>query len=132
MTRSTEQLGIQIERLVEEHVAASHRAAAAAVERAFASERRGRSKRSHDATKGSTANRRRSPAEIVTLGERLYKAVCANPGEGMKVLAAEVGESARELHRPMALLKRAGRVRSAGQRQFTRYFPIATGISESA
>ena len=130
-TRSTEQLGIQIERLVEEHLAASHRAAAAAVERAFASARRGRPKRSHGAAKGSTASRR-PPAEVAALGERLYEAVCANPGEGMKVLAADVGETARDLHRPMALLKRAGRVRSVGQRQFTRYFPMATSTSETA
>jgi len=43
----------------------------------------------------------------------------------MMVLAAHVGVAARELNRPAQLLKRAGRVRSVGQRQGTRYFPMA-------
>jgi hypothetical protein len=68
--------------------------------------------------------KRRRSAEVSELGERLY----AHPGEGMAALAGELGASARELHRPMALLKQAGRVRSVGQRQQTRYFP-RTGAS---
>ncbi len=59
------------------------------------------------------------------LSERLYEAVCANPGALMSVLAAQVGATARALHRPAMVLKRAGRVRSVGQRQLTRYFPMA-------
>jgi ribosomal protein L36 len=47
------------------------------------------------------------------------------PGETMTVLGPQVGASARELHRPMQLLKRAGRVRSVGTRHSTRYFPMA-------
>lgn len=63
------------------------------------------------------------------LSDRLYSAVCANPGALMTVLAAHVGATARELNRPALLLKRTGRVRSAGQRQQTRYFPIAAKSS---
>jgi len=63
------------------------------------------------------------------VGERLYQVVCTNPGEAMAVLAREVGASARELQRPMALLKQAGRVRSVGQRSSTRYFPRAHAAS---
>lgn len=44
----------------------------------------------------------------------------------MTTLAAAVGASARELSRPVQLLKRSGRIRSVGQRQATRYFPIAS------
>jgi len=62
---------------------------------------------------------------MAALGERLYEAVRANPGEGMTVLMAEVGGTARDLNRPMMLLKRTGRVRSVGQRHQTRYFPMA-------
>ena len=69
--------------------------------------------------------KRRSPAELAALGEHLYSAVCSRPGETMSVLATEIGVSARELHKPMALLKSEGRVRSAGQRNHTRYFPMA-------
>ena len=60
------------------------------------------------------------------LAERLYEAVCANPGETMAVLIAKVGGSARTLHRPMWLLKRSERVRSVGERQHTRYFPMVS------
>jgi hypothetical protein len=42
----------------------------------------------------------------------------------MAVLAPVVGASPRELGRPMAVLKAAGRVRSVGQRHMTRYFPM--------
>jgi hypothetical protein len=66
--------------------------------------------------------------EVSAVAERLYRAVCAHPGESMAVLADELGAPARELHRPMALLKQAGRVRSVGQRHQTRYFP-RTGAS---
>ena len=62
---------------------------------------------------------------MAALGERLYRAVCEHPGESMARLSGELGASARELHRPMALLKRAGRVRSVGERHATRYFPMA-------
>jgi hypothetical protein len=47
----------------------------------------------------------------------------------MTALAARVGATARDLNRPALLLKRAGRVRSAGQRQGTRYFPMAAKTS---
>jgi hypothetical protein len=60
------------------------------------------------------------------LSERLYTAIIGNPGATMTVLAAHVGASARELNRSATLLRRAGRVRSAGQRQATRYFPTAS------
>ena len=130
-TMSIEQLENQIERLVREHVAACHKAAATAVDRAFRSANT-RTKTRRSASTTTTTSLRRPPAEIAALGERLYEAVCANPGEGMKVLMADVGGTAREWHRPMALLKRAGRVRSVGQRRLTRYFPMATSTSETA
>lgn len=39
----------------------------------------------------------------------------------MRVLTVEVGATAREIHRSVASFKRAGRVRSVGQRSLTRY-----------
>jgi len=45
----------------------------------------------------------------------------------MSVLAKKVGASSRELHRPVANLKRVGQVRSVGERQRIRYFPMAPG-----
>ena len=129
-TNTNQDLGQRVEHLVREHIAASRKVAQEAVERAFASavavpERARRDTRSQN-------QKRRASAELVALGERFYEAVCAKPGEAMTVLAAEVGASARELHRSVALLKRSGRVRAVGSRSLTRYFPMAKGSAASA
>ncbi len=42
----------------------------------------------------------------------------------MSVLAPAVGVTSRELHRCVRQLKDVGRIRSAGQRSETRYFPM--------
>jgi hypothetical protein len=120
MTNSLEDLQTQIKRLVRDHLAAQRQAAAAAVERAVASVAapdRARVARSR-------TGRRRASTEVFGLTQRLYEAVRAHPGETITVIAAEVGEPARALHLPMVHLKREGRMRSAGQRHLTRYFPI--------
>ena len=122
MKTAIQDLSEQIEKLVREHVEASRRAAASAVERAFASTvTRVRAQPAHATTRAS--GRRRPATELATLSERLYESVCAQPGGTMAVLAPEVGKTPRELHRPMAVLKHAGRVRSVGQRHQTRYYP---------
>jgi len=121
MTNSLVNLQEQIERLVREHLAAQRRAATAAVERAFASAAApGRAPASR-----SRSGRRRVSTEVSGLAQRLYEAVRAHPGETIAVIAAEVGEPPRALHLPMVHLKREGRVRSAGQRRLTRYFPMS-------
>jgi hypothetical protein len=123
MSHPNQTLSEQIEQLVREHIAAARRAATEAVDRAFSATMPAlpRATGARSATRAS--GRRRAPAELVTIGERLYEAVCAQPGETMAVLAPELGKTPRELHRPMMVLKRAGRVRSVGQRHQTRYFP---------
>jgi hypothetical protein len=132
-TTSNEELGERIERLVHEHIAANHRAAQEAVERAFASATiapaRARARRQ---VRASACGKRRTPTEMAGLGERLLHAVCAKPGETMTVLAADIGAPSRELYRPMSALKRDGRVRSVGARSCTRYFPMTNGASASA
>ncbi|NJK32042.1 MAG: hypothetical protein HC927_06250, partial [Deltaproteobacteria bacterium] len=65
--------------------------------------------------------------ELADLGERFYQVLCANPGETMAVLATLVGAAPGELHHPVALLERAGRVRTVGLRRATRYFPTTKG-----
>jgi hypothetical protein len=135
---NTEKLEHEIERLVREHMAAWELAASAAVRRAFASAQISRAKQSVDAKESTrpkkvkrAAPQRRRPEEVAKLGERLYEVLCVKPGEGMQVLSADVGATARELARPMALLKKTGRVRSVGQRQFTRYFPMTEGAPQT-
>ena len=43
----------------------------------------------------------------------------------MAVLAAQLGTEPRRLQIPARRLKRAGLVRTAGRRQYMRYFPMA-------
>lgn len=123
MTNTNVDLGERVERLVQEHIAASRKAAQEAIERAFASASK-RAVRAVPKAQTRAGTKRRS-ADIAALGERLYRAVCAKPGETMAVLAPMAGASSRELHRPMTLLRRAGRVRAVGTRHTTRYFPMA-------
>jgi hypothetical protein len=131
-TTSSQALADRIERLVQEHIAATRKSAQEAVERAFASAAGARPVSApRQAAREVGRGKRRAPAEVTALGERIYQAVCAKPGETMTVLAAELGVKARELHRPMALLKRSGRVRSAGARHLTRYFPTTNGAAAS-
>jgi hypothetical protein len=58
------------------------------------------------------------------LEERLYEAIRRHPGETMAVISPAVGATPRALNRPATTLRRTGRVRSVGQRQYTRYFPM--------
>jgi predicted Zn-dependent protease len=126
-THINQDLGQRIEQLIQEHIATIRASAAEAVERAFGS---GSSAPTSPARrKMSAQSRKRAPSEIAVLGERFYEAVCAKPGETMTVLAAEVGASARELHRSVTLLRRAGRVRAVGSRHQTRYFPMTEGAT---
>jgi hypothetical protein len=115
-----------VERLVREHLAQCEAVAERAVRSAFRRASSTTSQPTQSKSKRSTrsSSRRRSPEEIASLGERLYEAICRHPGETMAVIAPTLGATPRELERPSTLLRRAGRVRSVGQRHATRYFPI--------
>jgi hypothetical protein len=120
-----------IECLVREYISTIRATALQAVERAVGvgsssgASPAPRRRRSTSGAAASHAKKRRASDEIGTLGERLYAALCSKPGETMTVLAPIVGATARELNRPMMVLKSAGRVRSVGNRHATRYFPMA-------
>lgn len=122
MTHRNETLSEQIEQLVRAHIEATRREAAEAVARAFSSAS-APGRVSGTARPRRVTGRRRAPTELSALSARLLEAVIARPGETMTVLAPGLGCSPRELHRPMAALKQAGRVRSVGQRHQTRYYP---------
>lgn len=131
-TTNIEELSRKVEQVVREHLEASRAAVTAAVQRAFgmhAPQAPARARRTSTAAKGAA---RRTQQQVAEVGERLCQAVRTNPGRGMNELAAELEVSPRELLRPMALLRRAGRVRSAGERNHTRYFPTAQAIRASA
>lgn len=121
-----QELEKQIEKLVREHLAACREAAASAVKRAVAAAASGPAPARRQAKKASRSySPRRSPEELAERCEQLYAAVCATPGETVTALAKQLKLPSRSLQVPMKRLKREGRVRSAGPRQSTRYFPMA-------
>jgi hypothetical protein len=139
-TTSSNELAQNLERLVAEFVRSSQEMVLAAMAQALvtspcapASAPLSTTKLSKRAksSKRAKPSQRRTPAQVAERGDRFYKVLCAHPGETMTVLAAKVGSSPQELHRPVARLKRAGRVRSVGPRQLTRYFPMV-GDAEAA
>jgi hypothetical protein len=117
---TTKDLTDRIEDVVRDHLAACRRAADAAVQRAFDGIGKAPPR---VRTEGS--GRRRQPTEMAAVSEKLYRAVCARPGETIAVLAVDLDTVPRGLQRPMMHLKNAGQVRSVGQRNMTRYFPMA-------
>jgi hypothetical protein len=124
-------LAENIERLVREYISTIRSAAETAVERAVGASAGGKptsiaSAKPRLASVAPSRQGARRPAdEIGALGERLYEAICRTPGETMTVLAPMIGSTASELNRPMIVLRRAGRIRSAGTKHQTRYFPMA-------
>ena len=122
-------LAEEIEHLVREYMSTIRIAAQGAVERAVAASVGGgaapSAKKRPSAAPSSRQGPRRPSDEIGALSERFYEALCRSPGETMTVLAPIVGATARDLNRPMLVLKRAGRIRSVGTRHATRYFPMA-------
>lgn len=121
---SSDTLERQIEKVIQEHLAACHAVVAATVERVFAGARSEPASRPRQAKAPSMRTPRRTPEDLAALGERLYAAVCAQPGETMTFLATQLGTTSRRLEGPVAQRKRAGRVRSVGERSHTRYFPL--------
>ncbi len=68
--------------------------------------------------------RKRTPAELAALSDELFSAIADTPGESMPVLAERLGVDGRLLERPRILLTNAGRIKTVGRRQSTRYFPL--------
>ena len=130
---SAQALAQQIEDLVARFIADSRGAATAALNRAFLSTVKIPAKgprTSRDRPKRKLSPKR-STDEMTALSERLYVAICANPGQSMSSLAPVVGVSPRVLQVPRAKLKEAGRIRTVGSKQYTRYFPMLKNVSKS-
>jgi hypothetical protein len=127
MTNTNDDLGARIEQMIAEHIAVTREAVQAAMERAFAKAGAGAEPPAAAArvVRTRAPGKRRGGAELAALGDRFLRAVSSKPGETMTVLAAEVESSPRELHRAVAHLRQAGRVRAIGQRSQTRYFPLS-------
>jgi len=121
-TTDIERLEQQIEQLIREHLVECTRRALQAVERGFAGAKRPPPRRVEAGRRA--VGQRRSAEEIDALAERLAAAVCAKPGNAMVALASEVGASVKDLERPAQRLKNSGRIRTVGERNATRYFPL--------
>ena len=131
MKNITEKFEAELAKAVSLILAATHAAATEALNEAFAHagqsgvrKTAGASLRSPAALRPRPPTTRRSPAEIAALEKRLLDAVMATPGEAMSVLARRVDATPSALQDPVARLKAAGRIKTVGARQFTRYFPI--------
>lgn len=126
-------LNQRIEQIVREYIDACRKTAQNAVERAFTgAAQASRPSNTLRAPRTEPNSQRRTQAEIETLCDRLYQAVCEKPGETMTVLAKGLNSMAIQLKKPMAHLKQADRVRSVGQKNFTRYFPVAVADKTAA
>lgn len=83
-----------------------------------------RSSRKAPGPGASASAKRRSREELATLGRRFVEAVEKTPGEKMMVLSASLGLHSQELEVPVSRLKKAGQVRTVGERSRTRYYPV--------
>jgi len=66
----------------------------------------------------------REPSELAVLTERLYEAIASRPGETMEVLAPAVGCPSKQLRVSIDHLLSQERVKKAGEKRSTRYFPM--------
>ena len=131
MSTNVKQLSKRIEEVVHEHLAVCRHEAEAALVRAFGSGSRKGSSGVRSAYSSKSENRR-STAELAALREQLYEVVLGKPGETMALLALAMSSSARELQFPMRQLRQTKQVRGAGQRGFTRYFPMMAAAAKPA
>lgn len=122
--RTAQDLADEIEALIADFLASHRAAASAAVQRSFAMAGQARARPRAPRAASPVSAPRRSMDEMSALSERLYAAICARPGESMAVLSPVVGATPRALQLPATRLRRAGRIKTVGQRQGTRYFPM--------
>ncbi len=119
----------KIEELIRTEMMGIRASVAAAVERGLSATSSARRQPEQYRARARARSKRRTDDEVTQLGERLFAAVNASPGQTMATLASETGATPRELRVPVVKLKQAGRLRLVGQRQYTKYFP---GIAASA
>lgn len=130
MTTHEQKLEQQIGEAVAEYLKASQHAATTAMERAFRCAGMARSGTAKSAPRRRRSGTKRSPAEMERLSKALDEAVRAQPGETIKTLSQQVGATPAALQVPVTRLKRDGRLRTVGKRQFTRYYPATTRSPE--
>jgi len=123
-------LEASVEALIQQQLAAYEAQLREALARTLAKARPAAQRRKATKPKAAPARRasstqRRSADEMDAFAARLFEAVESSPGETMAVLAPRLGVSARELERPVLRLKKAGRIKTVGERSRMRYYPMA-------
>jgi hypothetical protein len=116
----SESLATQIDKLVRDHLAQVQAEAESAMRRASAV---ALPREPNARTTKRAPSKRRDPSEVAALAEKLHARIVAEPGESMTVHARHLGMGVRDLRRPMAVRRRAGRLRTTGVRNNTRDYP---------
>jgi hypothetical protein len=132
MKQIAQRLEAEMAKAISLIVAASHAAAREALDEAFGVTRHGGERKAAGGAQRQRSPRgpsspRRTGTEVAALEKKLLDAVWATPGEAMSALAPRIGASPSTLQVPVARLKAAGRLKTVGARQFTRYFPTERG-----
>ena len=122
---TTMELAVAIESLIGSYMDGVRVAAKEAVDRAMrGTVAAGQGKKRKQSGAGPvTRMNRRASARLDEMCNTLCEVVRANPGASMVTIAEKMGAKSTDLQWPMAKCKRAGRVRSVGERSLTRYYP---------
>ena len=122
------QLNDIIESAVEQMKAVCHAALVAGADRGFGAHSRTRRSATLSRAAPRTFAPRRSTDQISELAERFLEVVQADPGQTMSVLAPKLDLPPMRLQVPVAYLKKAGKLKTAGQRNLKRYFPAGDAV----
>jgi hypothetical protein len=128
---TTMELAGAIESLIGLYVDGIREAAQQAVARALVRSGAGRPSRGARkvAPTPAASGNRRTAEQLDEACDTLCEMVRAHPGASMVELAERMGAKIPILRRPMTSLKSAGRVRTVGQRNLTRYYPAVVRSS---
>ena len=128
MTNITREFESEISHAVSLIVAASRKVALAKLDEALGGDslpgRRGARSASRVGMDSPGVSSRRRVEDLEALADRLMQEIWSSPGETTSVLAARMELSPRALRVPLKRLRSQGRIRTAGARQFTKYFPM--------
>ena len=126
MITPEQKLEHQIEAATQEYLQSIQQRVMAAVQRAFTYA--GASKRPGTRNQPKTEMRQRAKMRdreyIQALTTKLEALIKDNPGLTIRALAQKMGQESRKLYVPVQKLKRKGTIKTVGQRQKTRYFPM--------
>ena len=122
------QLNDIIESAVEQMKAVCHAALVAGADRGFGANVARRGSTTSPRAGSRAMAPRRTPEQITELAERFLEVVHAEPGQTMSALAPKLDLPPMQLQVPIAYLKKAGKLKTAGQRNFRRYFPVGDAV----